>query len=82
MASAMNRAWGGGRRGCCGPGGRGRQEVLSSRPHEAGFDSGRRGFPDPSGWLEGGRLLPEPRPGTPSCAAGASPAESDGAWSD
>ncbi|XDA75679.1 hypothetical protein R6Z07F_005846 [Ovis aries] len=64
-----------------GPGGRGRQEVLSSRPHEAGFDSGRR---DPrlpaAGWREGGSS-PEPRPGTRAAAAGASPAESDGAWS-
>ncbi|XP_017902991.1 PREDICTED: uncharacterized protein LOC102179628 [Capra hircus] len=64
-----------------GPGGRGRQEVLSSRPHEAGFDPGRR---DPrlpaAGWREGGSS-PEPRPGTRAAAAGASPAESGGAWS-
>ena len=67
--------------GAARPGGRGREEVPSSRLREAGFDPGRR---DPrlpaAGWREGGSS-PEPRPGTRAAAAGSSPAESGGAWS-
>lgn len=62
-----------------GPGGRGRQEVLSSRPGQ--FDSG--GGTLDSQRLAGGRGGAPPRAssGTRAAAAGASPAESDGAWS-